>query len=215
MDPLREIDLTTATAFSSTQEFETAASTQEEYGVLTYMLGWFITRMKQQVDVMPLDLLMSVLFRTAPPILNKEVEGPDLGLISTSAIVLSGQGLPKEKPYKARAALLQNTCEYLLSRTAENGSSHGRLQRAGDIILLPFPPPLPKETAITGKNRGPLSEIGITSSDTYSSNMIFGGTTPRDQEKEARPLRTAITQAKHGKLRYSHFDSPPIAALDA
>lgn len=105
MDPLREIDLTTATAFSSTQEFETAASTQEEYGVLTYMLGWFITRMKQQVDVMPLDLLMSVLFRTAPPILNKEVEGPDLGLISTSAIVLSGQGPPKEKPYKVRAAL--------------------------------------------------------------------------------------------------------------
>lgn len=39
MDPLFEVDLTTATAFPSAQEFETAASTQDKNEVHTHVPG--------------------------------------------------------------------------------------------------------------------------------------------------------------------------------
>lgn len=95
MIALLDVDLTTAIAFPSPKEFDLAANTQDENGICAYILGRFVTKMKQQVEKISLDLLRPILPRTQSARRNTEYEDQDLGLLPASAIALAGQGSPK------------------------------------------------------------------------------------------------------------------------
>lgn len=60
----REIDISSAIRFASTQEVELAATTRDENGVQVYVPQQFVTKTSQLVTDMSLDLLTSVLRRT-------------------------------------------------------------------------------------------------------------------------------------------------------
>ena len=156
-------DFSNATPFSTAQAFEEAATTVDDNGVQSYVPGRFVTRTGQRVPEMPLDTLTFVLMRMVMSLPSFQEE-KDLGLMTASAIALGGQGSMEEKKDRARAALLRATCEHLVSATASDGTPLGGLRRTGAYIVLPFPPSLPDTPpSLTGKKRGPPSEIGAVS----------------------------------------------------
>ena len=104
------------------------------------MPGRFITHMC-------LDLLMLILPHTVSALPNTEYEDQDLGLISASAIAL-GERSSEDKARKARAAILRNTCNHLLSCTA------GGLKRLGDFSYSRFSLVCPQIFLLQAKNTG-------------------------------------------------------------
>lgn len=101
MNPLLEVDLTPDIAFPSPKAFELAAYTQDENDICAYMPGRFITKMKQRVENISLDLLTPIHPHTESALQHTEDEDPNLGLLQASAIALAGQGSPEDKACKA------------------------------------------------------------------------------------------------------------------
>lgn len=111
MEPLLEIDLSSAIPFAYARAFQHVATIQDENRVRAYVPNSFITRMKRRVTCMSLDLLMSALLRTVVALPNTEEAELELGLLSASVIALSGHGSSEEKTENAHRPLLCITCE--------------------------------------------------------------------------------------------------------
>lgn len=75
-------------AFSTLQEFELLATVQEENGIRINVPGWLITKIKQRVGVMYLDLLTSIFLRTVLTLPSTEDDELDMDLILPSAVEL-------------------------------------------------------------------------------------------------------------------------------
>ena len=212
MSSHQELDLSAATAFASQQAFEDTATTPGANGIRIYAPDRFVARTQQRASDMSLDLLTSVLLGAVAALPSTAEEEPDLGLTSVSAIALGGQESPAENTNQARRALLRTTCEHLLSHTGADGTPFGGLRRVGDIIVLPFPPPPttiapPSAAQLTGKKRGPPSEVGENSVDSFGSDQGNALSDAAHGDMEAGPLRTAVTPVKQVKLAFGYVVS--------
>ena len=156
---------------------------------------------------MPSDTITSVLMRTVMSLPDSQYE-TDLDLIAASAIALGGQVSMEEKKDRARVAFLRAR-EHLISATASDGTTLGGLRSTGTSIVLPFPPSSPDTPlSLTGKKRGPPSEIGAASESTGPSSA--------SEMEEIGLLRTAVTPARHvNSLRVEHHYATSGALISA